>query len=104
MGLDVTSTYGRASELCLITRLTSAGNIKASAGKLYYLIITNANASTRHCTLHNAITGTTSELVKFFTSGETTKVYNFDPPIPCDTGIRIGAIENSDTTITGGYV
>ena len=104
MGLDITATYNRASELCLITRLTATGNIKGSAGKLFWLTITNANASVRHCTLHNAITGTTGELVKFFTPAETTRVYNFDPPIPCDTGIRIGAIENSDTTITGGYV
>ena len=104
MGIDTASTYGRASELCLTTRLTAAGNIKGSAGKLYWLIISNANSSMRHCTLHDAIAGTTGEIAKFYNPAESTRVYTFDPPIPCATGIRIGNIEHSDVIVTGGYV
>lgn len=52
MGLEATATYGRASELCLIKRLTEAGNIKDTAGKLYWLLITNSNTSKRYCILN----------------------------------------------------
>lgn len=98
------ATFGRNQEVCQKTRLTAAGNIKAGPGKLYWLIITNANSSIRHCTLHDATSGTTGEVAKFYTPAQRTVVYPFDPPIPFATGIRIGAIENSDTVITGGYI
>ena len=104
MGIDTASTYNRASELCLTKRLTVAGNIKATAGKLFWLIISNANSSMRHCTLHDDNDGTADEICKFYNPAESTRVYNFDPPIPCDTGIRIGNIEHSDVIVTGGYV
>lgn len=104
MGLEVTATYGRASELCLKKRLTAAGQIKSSAGKLYWVIISNANSSMRNCVLHDAITGATGEVLTFYNPPESTKVYTFDPPIPLATGIRFGSIEHTDVTLVGGYV
>ncbi len=85
------------------TRLTAAGNIFASPGQLHWLIISNPDSSTRHATLHDATSGTTGEVAKFYTPAAQTKVYTFNPPIPFTTGIRIGNIEDSDTIITGGY-
>ena len=104
MGLDVTATYNRASDLCLTTRITSANNIKGSAGKLFWLLVSNANASMRHFSLHNATSGTTGLVHKFYMKAEDTHLFNFDPPIPFDTGIRIGEIEHADITMVGGYV
>ncbi|KKM60903.1 hypothetical protein LCGC14_1537090 [marine sediment metagenome] len=88
---------------CKTTRLTSAGNIKASGGILYWLIATNPSSSIRHFTLHNATSGTSGEVHKFRIPVESTKVFSFDPPISMGTGIRIGAIEHNETVITGGY-
>lgn len=85
------------------TRLTAAGNICAYPAMLHWLIISNSSDSTRHCTLHDDTDGTSDEVVKFYTPGQRTIVYAFDPPIPFATGIRIGAIEHSGTVITGGY-
>jgi len=104
MGLDVTATYGRASELCLTARLTAAGNIKATAGKLYWVLISNANGSMRNCVLHDDNDATSDVICTFYNPPNSTKLYSFDPPIPCDTGIRFGSIEHSDVTILGGYV
>lgn len=104
MGLDITATYNRASELCLTTRLTAAGNIKATAGKLFWLVITNSNTSKRYCILHDDNDGTADEIIRFIIPAQTTLPFNFDPPIPCDTGIRIGTIEHSEVIVTGGYV
>ena len=85
------------------TRLTAAGNILGRPGVLHWLIISNPDSSTRHATLHDATSGTTGEVHKFYTQSARTTVYAFNPPIPFSTGIRIGAIEDSDTVITGGY-
>lgn len=103
MSLETEDTYGRASERCSRTRLTAAGNIKASPGKLYWLLISNPDASVRHCTLHDDNDGTDDEIHKFYIAAASTKLFNFDPPIPCSVGIRIGAIEDSDTVITAGF-
>ena len=88
---------------CSKTLLTSAGNIKASPGILYWLIASNPDSSVRHFSLHDAISGVTDLVHKFYIPAATTKVYSFDPPISMTTGIRIGDIEDSDTRITGGY-
>ncbi len=87
---------------CKTTRLTSAGNIKASGGILYWLIASNPDSSVRHFTLHNATSGTSNEVHKFHCP-QGTRVFSFDPGISMGTGIRIGAIEDSDTVVTGGY-
>ncbi len=88
---------------CPTTRLTAAGNIKASGGILYWLIATNPSSSIRHFTLHDDNDGTDDEVHKFYIPRESTKVFSFDPPISMGTGIRIGAIEHNETVITGGY-
>lgn len=104
MGLDITATYGRASELCLTTRLTAAGNIKATAGKLYWLIVTNEDNDTRYVILHDDNDATSDEIARFYVASDDTEVFTFDPPIPCDTGIRIGTFSESAMIVTGGYV
>ena len=87
---------------CQVTRLTSAGNIKGSGGVLYWLIASNPDTSIRHFTLHNATSGTSNEVHKFHCP-QGTRVFTFDPGISMPVGIRIGAIEDGDTVITGGY-
>ena len=84
-------------------RLTSADNIKATEGLLHWLIISNSDSSTRHCTLHDDNDGTDDEVIKFSIPGQRTIPFYFDPPLPFVTGIRIGSIEHSGTVITGGY-
>lgn len=85
------------------TRLTSAGNIKATPGMLHWLIISNANSNTRHCTLHDDNDGTSDEVIKFYIPGQRTIPFYFDPPLPFAIGIRIGAMEHDETVVTGGY-
>lgn len=104
MGVESASTYGRASELCSILRLTAAGNIKATAGKLYWLIVTNEDNDTRYVILHDDNDATSDEVARFYVPTDTTKVFTFDPPIPCETGIRIGTFSESAMIVTGGYV
>jgi len=105
MGLDVTATYGRASELCLTTRLTAAGDIKATAGKLYWLAVTNKDNDTAHVILNDDNdSGTSDEIIWFYVAGKKTEVFTFDPPIPCDTGICIGTFGTAAMIVTGGYV
>ena len=84
-------------------RLTAAGNIYAYPGKLHWLIATNPSSGIRHFTLHDATSGTTGEVHKFYIPIQSTKVFSFDPPMVLNTGIRIGAIEHADTVITGGF-
>lgn len=103
MGVESASTYGRASELCSTTRLTIAGDIKATAGKLYWLLCTNSHSSnTRDVHLNNDA-GTENEILKIKVKPNSTGFFNFDPPIPCSTGIRIGTL-GGDMIVTGGYV
>ncbi len=85
------------------TRITAAGNIKASPGRLYALIILNPDSSARHCILNDATSGTGSEVAKFLTPSKQTKVYLFGDGITLHTGIRIGTFEDSDTIVTGIY-
>lgn len=103
---NLVPTGGRASEICLKTIITAVGNIKDGPGKLYYLLVTNANSSRRNFTLHDATSGAASGDVvqKFFMAAESSQVFTFDPPLPFDTGIRIGAIEHDEITMVGGYV
>lgn len=84
-------------------RLTAAGNIKASQGRLAWLIITNWDAAVKYVILNDAITGTGGEVAKFYLATKETKVFNFDPPLCCNTGIRIGTFEATNMEVTGGY-
>ncbi len=88
---------------CSTTRLTAAGNIKASAGILYFLIVTNEDNDTRYVVLHNAISGTSNEVARFYVPTDSTRVFSFDPPIQMGTGIRIGTFSESAMIVTGGY-
>lgn len=103
---NLVPTEGRRTEVCLKTIITAAANIKAGPGKLYYLLVTNANSSRRNFSLHDATSGSASgDLVqKFFMAAESSQVFTFDPPLPFATGIRIGAIEHSEITMVGGYI
>lgn len=86
------------------TRLTkgSTGAIKASPGRLAWLIVSNEHGSNkRACKLNDATSGTGNELGEFWCPPQATKVFPFDPPIPCNTGIYIGT--NDNVVVTGGY-
>ena len=103
---EKTGTQGRGAELCEKTIITEAANIKAAPGKLYWLLVTNAKDSKRHFTLHDATSGSASAAVvqKIYMGSESTQLFNFDPPMPFATGIRVGSIEVSDITMVGGYI
>lgn len=88
---------------CPYTRLTSAGNIKASGGVLYFLIVTNEDNDTRYVTLNNATSGTSSEVARFYVPTDSTRVFSFNPPISMGTGIRVGTFSESAMIVTGGY-
>ena len=103
---NLVPTGGRGSEICLKTRITAAGNIKAGPGKLYYLLVTNLSSSKRHFHIHDATSGSAAgDLVQqVFMAAQSSVLLNFDPPLPFATGIRIGALESSDITMVGAYV
>lgn len=88
---------------CKKTRLTAAGNIVATPAMLHWLIIENPNSSKRHCTLNDATSGTTGEVIKFHIPSQSTQPFYFDPPMPFTTGIRFSAFGHADTRVVGGY-
>ena len=88
---------------CKKTRLTTAGNICATPAMLHWLLVENPNSSNRHITLHDDNDGTSDEVIKFHIPAQRTLPFYFDPPMPFDVGIRVGAFEHSDTRVVGGY-
>jgi len=85
------------------TRLTEAGNIKASPGMLHWLIVYNNDGDPRYVILNDATSGTGSEVATFKVASKRTEVFNFNPPIALGVGIRIGTFEESAMEVTGGY-
>lgn len=88
---------------CKHTRLTSAGNIYDSPGSLHWLIGQNSSGNAYYFILHDDDDATSDEIAKFVVPGNETKVWSFNPPIWCGTGIRIGTIESTNIVVTGGY-
>jgi len=85
------------------TRLTAAGNIKATAGELHWLIVTNWDGDPRYVVLNDDNDGTDGEIAKFYVASKRTEVFSFSRPISCTTGIRIGTFSESAMEVTGGY-
>ena len=85
-------------------RLDAAGNIRAAAGKLTWLIVTNTNGSTKRIAIFNdAITGETGEVFQVGVPANDTKFLSFNPPMLFTTGIRAGTV-GAGLIITGGFV
>ena len=95
---------GRHGDMpCLTIKLTSAGNIKASAGRLYWIVIVNEGSSSDTLILNDDNDGTDDEIMPIRTPGKGTLILNFDPCIGCTTGIRIGTMA-SQLTAVAGYI
>lgn len=103
MGLDVTATYGRASELCLTIRLTAVGAIKATAGKLYWITV-RPSSSDWSISIDNSTDGSGTTVWDAGAISHSAPFHAvFDPPIPCDTGIYLEAVDHI-TSVTAAYV
>ena len=74
-------------------RLDAAGNIKASAGSLQWIQVSNTTGGGLKCVLHDAITGTTGEVMQIGVPADDSKFLSFIPPCPFATGIRVGTLE-----------
>lgn len=102
MGLEATATYKRASELCSTKRLTAVGAIKASAGKLYWITV-RPSTSDWSVSIDNSTDGSGTTVWDAGATSNSAPFHAvFDPPIPCDTGIYLEAVDHI-TSITAGY-
>ena len=84
-------------------RLTAAGNIRAAAGKLAWIQVSNTTGNGLKCVLHDATSGTTGEVMQIGVPGDDSKFLNFSPPCPFATGIRVGTLEDG-LIVTGGFI
>jgi len=84
-------------------RLDAAGNIRGAAGKLTSLIVANPTAGALVCIVNDAITSTTGEVFQVSVVANDTKIFNFNPPLPFATGIRIGTL-GTGLIVTGAFV
>jgi len=88
---------------CKKTRLTAAGNISAKPAMLHWILVENQDNDTRYVILNDATSGTGEEVIKLGVPSKQTKPFYFDPPIPFNTGIRVGTFEESAMVVLGGY-
>lgn len=86
-----------------ITKLTSAGNIKASAGYLLWVIVENGNAAAQEVIFNNATSGTGNEVFRVMAPIKDTKFIAFPIAMYFSTGIRCGTV-GTTMVITGGYI
>ena len=84
-------------------KLTAAGNIRAAAGKLSWIQVSNTTGNGLKCILNNATSGTSSEVMQIGVPGDDSKYLAFPVPAPFSTGIRIGTLE-AGLIVTGGFV
>lgn len=84
------------------TKLTAAGNIKASAGTLIWINVSNTAGSGKKVVLNNATSGTGSEIMQIGVPGDDSKFLAFPPGFDFNTGIRCGTLE-SGLVVTGAY-
>ena len=82
-------------------QLTSAGNIKGSAGYLVWINVHNSTGSGKYCTIDNATSGT-SEVLRIGVPADDSKFRHFGADFFFATGIRVGVIE-SGLYVTAGY-
>ena len=93
MGLPVINT----------TRLTAAGNIKASAGHLFWVLCATDKNDPTQFVFHNATSGTNNEVFRVIVPADSSILLNFSQPIFFSTGIRMGSVSESAIFVTGGY-
>lgn len=94
MGIPATSTN---------TPLTSAGNVKASAGDLFWIIACNTTGNGLKCIFNNATSGAGSKKFSVGVPGDDTKFIVFPIALHFSTGIRVGTLETG-LEVTCGYV
>lgn len=88
---------------CNTIKVTSAGNIKATAGALCWINVSNTAGTGKKVTIHDDNDGTDDEIMQIGVPGEDSKFLLFLPAMPFSTGIRCGALE-SGLIITAGYL
>ncbi len=84
------------------TRLTGAGNIKASKGTLNWINVSNTSASTKVVVLNNATSGSGSEIMQIGVLGSDSQFRSFSPGFYFSTGIRCGTL-GAGLIVTGAY-
>lgn len=107
--LDRLRTYGtgvlkigRAEIDSTTTRLVAAGQVKASAGALYWLTC-NPDAGNSVFELSDDLDGLGAVVLDCFSTTREGKGFNFDPPMKFATGIRLKTFTNM-TSMTFCYV
>ena len=85
-----------------ITKLTSAGSIKASAGVLLWINVSNTTGNGLKVILNNATSGTGSEIMQIGVPGDDSKFLAFPAEFYFSTGIYCGTLE-AGLVVTGGY-
>ena len=85
-----------------ITRLDAAGNIKATAGYLIWINVSNTTGNGLKVVLHDDDNGTDDEVMQVAVPGDDSKFLAFPPGFYFSTGIRCGTLE-SGLIVTGAY-
>lgn len=81
--------------------ISSAANIKGSAGYLIWIQVSNSTGNGKYCTIDNATTGT-SAVLRVAVAGDDSKFLHFGADFHFATGIRVGYIETG-LYVTAGY-
>ena len=84
------------------TRLDAAGNIKGSAGSLFWIVAANPTAAPLNVTVNNATSGTGSEIFQIEVSANDTQFMLFSAGFYFSTGIRCGTLD-AGLIVTGAY-
>jgi len=84
------------------TKLTAAGNIKASAGELIWLNVANPTAGGLTALFHDATSGTSSEVFQVSVGATSTVFLPFPAGFCFSNGIRCGTL-GAGLIVTGGY-
>ena len=83
------------------TKLTAAGNIKASAGKLLWYIISNTTGAGKKVVFNDATSGTGSEKFQVAVPGDDSKAFAFPKAFNFATGIHCGTLETGLIVVCG---
>lgn len=92
---------GRAEVGLSTSRLEAVGQVKASAGTLFWMAI-NPSAANAVVELTNATAGSGTVVFDTFHTSRETHLYTFDPPMEFSTGIYLETFTNL-TSVVFGY-
>ena len=84
------------------TKLTSAGNIKATAGYLIWINVSNTTGGGLKVVIHDDDNGTDDEVMQIGVPADDSKFLAFPPGFYFSTGIRCGTLE-AGLIVTGAY-